>query len=117
VSPAPVRQALELAGYAHEPAVRLDASAGVGDPELGRMRHDLVNCARTGQQRHLARDCIDARSLPAKSLANRSHGLAGAHADVHAHTCGAQGGKGILFSRGVAEHAKAARRGQVKAAS
>jgi hypothetical protein len=85
-----MRQAFQLAGHADERVVWLNARAGVRNAELGRVRHDVVDRAWAGQQRHLPSDRIDTRRLHAERGTDRADGLTGTHADMDAQAHDAQ---------------------------
>lgn len=79
----PVRQAFEPPGHADERVIGLDPGAGVGDPELGRAHHDVLDCAGAREQRHLARDRVDTWRFHAECRTNCANGLPRTHADMH----------------------------------
>jgi hypothetical protein len=59
MGPVAVWQTFETAGHADQRVVRLDTGARVGDPELRRAHHHVLDCAGAREQRHLTRHGVD----------------------------------------------------------
>jgi hypothetical protein len=85
VSTEAVRQALEPTGDTNERVVRLYAGTCVGDAQLGRAHHHVLNRTGARQQRDLTRHAVDAWCLSAERSADSADRLPAAHADMDPH--------------------------------
>ena len=78
-----LRQTLELAGEAQDGLTWLEGGCQAA-AELGRPRQHLLDGARAGEQRHLARQAVERDRVQAQRGAHAAHGLARTQTDVDA---------------------------------